>query len=168
LPWAAVAAERRGERSEVAERIRERHRKRFDERRGMRQQGADAARAKESAAAPPDGVARLERMPGKPGQGSEAAAPLDMDARRQQAVRDWLQYRADLEERNSAHGRESAQPLSMDEIRQRAVAAWRSLQARGAESTPSADSRPQRQAGGDRRGLEQASETPGLDGELSG
>lgn len=128
LPWAALVAERRGERSEIAEGIRERHRKRFAEQREVRQ----------------------------------AAAPLDMDARRQQAVRDWLRYRGDLEQRSGGHGHESSQPLSMDEIRQRAVTAWRSLQARGAESQPPAESRTEREAGRDRGEADQSRETPDI------
>lgn len=111
LPWAAVAAERRGERSEIAERIRERHRERFA-----------AARQK------------TEPRP-------ETGLRQDMEARRQQAVREWLEHRASGEHAGSGPGDESSPPPTLDEIRRRAVEAWRSLQARGMESQPSAASR---------------------------
>jgi hypothetical protein len=90
-----------------------------------------------------------------------------MDARRQQAVRDWLKYRAEQEQARGGHGHETSPPLSMDEIRQRAVAAWRSLQARGAESQPSAENRQERDAGRGRGQAEQARDTPGLADDLS-
>ena len=135
LPWAAVAAERRGERSEVAERIRERHGKRLAEHKQKSQ-----------------------------------LQPLsqDMDARRQQAVRDWLKYRAGLDPARSGHGHETPPPLSMDEIRQRAVAAWRSLRARGVESQPSSASRRERNAERDQGAVEQARDTPEPGDDFSG
>jgi MobA/MobL family len=139
LPWAAVAAERKGERSEVAERIRERHGKRFAEQREKSQRGP---------------------LP-------ETSMPQGMDARRQQAVQDWLKYRASLDQARGGHGHETSPPLSMDEIRQRAVAAWWSLQARGVESQPSSASRQEHEAERDRGAAEQARDTPGLADDLS-
>lgn len=151
LPWHAAAAERRGERSEVAEHIRERHRRRLAERRENTQQNARAERTEKVADTP---------LP-------QTAIPQDMDARRQQAVRDWLQYRAGLEPKSGEQGHERSPPLSMDEIRQRAVAAWRSLRARGVESQHSARGRQERDAEHDRGALEQARDTPGLGDDLS-
>lgn len=141
LPWAAVAAERRGERSETAERIRERHSERLQ-----------ARKAK----------AAGER------QETGQAPPRDMDERRRQAVQDWLKYRSSPERAGRGHESNTAQPLSMDEIRRRAVAAWRSLQARGVESQPSAASGRERSPGLDRQEAEQARDTPGLGDDYSG
>ncbi|MGH8298139.1 MAG: MobQ family relaxase [Steroidobacteraceae bacterium] len=124
LPWAAVVAERRGERSEIAERIRERHRERFT-------------------------AQRQEREP-RP----QTALPQGMDARRQQAVRDWLEYRANLEQAGGGQG--------VDEIRRRAVEAWRSLQARGAESQPLPASRPDLDSARDAADTERVGAAPGL------
>jgi MobA/MobL family len=146
LPWAAVATERRGERSEVAEHIRERNRQRFAELREMRQRNA-----RQGAEQP------------------EIAAPLGMDARRQQAVRDWLKFRASQQQVRRGQGHERPPPLSMDEIRQRAVAAWRALQARGAQNDAPAEKNPQeRDAAGDRGDAGQARDTPGLGDDFSG
>ncbi len=137
LPWAAVAAERRGEHNEVAERIRERHRKRFAEQREKSQ---------------------LERLP-------ETPMSQGMDARRQQAVRDWLKYRAGQDQARSSPGHDTSPPLSMDQIRQRAVTAWRSLRAREVESQPSPASRREHEQR-DRGAAEQARDTPGLGDDL--
>ena len=168
LPWAAVIAERRGERSEIAERIRERHRQRFAEQREKTQRSAHTENTERATDTPRNdvvraGTAREELEPRR-----QTAIPQDMDARRQQAVRDWLKYRASLEQARSGQGNERPQPLSMEEIRQRAVAAWRSLQARGAESQPSAESQRERDAGRDRGEAEQARDTPALGDDLSG
>jgi MobA/MobL family len=121
LPWAAVAAERRGERNEIAERIRERHRQRVAARREQTGRSVGGPPAEKSAA-----PARETPQPGP-----QAPRATDMEARRQQAVRDWLEYRAGIEQAGRGRAREGSPPLSMDEIRQRAVEAWRSLQARG-------------------------------------
>lgn len=147
LPRAAIAAERRGERSEVAERLRERQRQRMDARR------ADVPRA---------GTAR-----DRPEPQPETRLPQRMDARRQQAVRDWLKYRASQGQVRGGQGHKNSPPLSMDEIRQRAVAAWRSLQARGAESQPSSEGQQKSDATHDRGEPEQARDTPGLGDEFS-
>jgi len=135
IPIAAIATERRGGHSEIAERIREQHRQRV------------AARAQ--------------------GRGEQSQAqsppPRDMDARRRQAVQDWLAYRASRGHAGHAGhegGGEAARPLSMEEIRQRAVAAWRSLRARGVESRASDAGREQRpERGGD---------TPALGDDITG
>lgn len=169
LPRAAIAAERRGQRSEVAERIRERHRQRSAELREQKERDAHA-----------EGVERLSdarrvdipsadtaREKAEPHQGT--TVPQGMDARRKQAVQDWLRYRASLEQpRDGGRGHETPAPLSMDEIRRRAVAAWRSLQARGAESQPSSEGQQKRDAAHDRGAPEQARDTPGLGDDFSG
>lgn len=148
LPWAAVAAERRGERSEVAEQIRERHRARVQ------------ARAAEAAQARP-------QVAPAPAPAPATAPAQDMDARRRQAVQDWLQYRASLKQAGHGSGG-AAPPLAMEEIRQQAVAAWRSFRARGAESQLSAGGRRDRDAGRERTEPEQTRDPPGLGDELSG
>lgn len=152
LPWAAVAAERRGEHSEVAERIRNRHRRQFLERREWKQRNAEAARPENSPDARRTDVPQSDTSPVKQ---EPQTTRQGMDARRQQAVQDWLKYRASMDQVRDREGHERAPPLSMDEIRQRAVAAWRSLQARGAESQPSNESRQER-------------DTPGLGDDFSG
>lgn len=161
LPWGAYEAERRGERSEIAERVRERHRHRLAALRARAQSNPHAEQAVTSAdtsrgAASAGGDA--ERETPRP----EAAGPLDMDARRQQAVRNWLKYRADMEPKGVGPEHERSPAHSMDEIRQRAVAAWRSLQARGVERQPSNESRREREAERDRGESERAPDTPGL------
>lgn len=158
LPWSAIAAERRGERSEVAERIREQYRQRVAARREKAvEKGADkpAERSADSA-------------PVEPEPRQESALAQDMDTRRRQAVQDWLRYRASLEQAGRGPGNEVSPPLSMDEIRRRAVAAWRSLTARGAESQPSAASRRERDAGRDPGETGQGRDTPGLGDDFSG
>jgi ATP-dependent exoDNAse (exonuclease V) alpha subunit len=154
LPWGAYKAERRGERSELAERIREHHHERWAARR-REQQNAPAPSAERAAGA------QREKSESRP----EAPLAQDMDARRQQAVRDWLKHRRD--QARDGRGHERSPPLSMDEIRQRAVAAWRAVQARGAESPPPAESRHGRDAGRDRGDTEQARDTPALGDEFS-
>jgi MobA/MobL family len=168
LPWAAVIAERRGERSEVAERIRERHRQRFAEQREKTQRSAHTENTERAADTPRNDVVRADTARKELEPRRETAIPQGMDARRQQAVRDWLKYRASLVQARDGQGNEGPQPLSMDEIRQRAVAAWRSLQARGAESQPSAENQRERDAGRDRGEAEQTRDTPGLGDDFSG
>lgn len=157
LPWAAIAAERKGERSEVAERIRERYRQRVAARR-EKAAGKDAGRlagkAADSGAAKP--------------QAGEGSGPQDMDARRRQAVQDWLKHRSGLEQAGHGHGHAGSPRLSMDEIRQRAVEAWRRLRARGAESQLSAASNRDRQGGRDPAEIERADDTPGLGDDIPG
>jgi MobA/MobL family protein len=185
LPWAAIAAERRGERSEVAERIRERHRQRVAARREKAAaRGADkpAERAGEPAATktelaamkpqpaalkPEPAAMKSEAAAVEPEPLREPAPPHDMDARRRQAVQNWLKYRAGLEQAGR-HENEVSRPLSMEEIRQRAVAAWRSLRARGAESQPSTAGRQERTAERDSSAAEQQRDTPGLGDDFSG
>jgi len=157
LPWGAYKAERRGERSELAERIRGRHRERWAARQ-QRQQNPPAPSAEKSAAVP------LE----KPAPRPQIAVAQDMDARRQQAVREWLKYRAGQEQVRGGPGHEKSPPLSMDEIRRRAVAAWRALHAREAESHCSAEGRQGRDAERDRGETERARDTPGLGDDFSG
>jgi hypothetical protein len=158
FPWAAIVAERKGERSEVAERIREQHRQRVAARREKVVDKGIQGPAERSA-----GSTLVEPQPPQ-----EPALPGDMDSRRRQAVQDWLEYRSSLEQAGRGQGNEASPPLSMDEIRRRAVDAWRSLQARGAESQASGASRRDRDARRDRAEAERASDTPGLGDEFSG
>ncbi|MGC8518104.1 MAG: MobQ family relaxase [Steroidobacteraceae bacterium] len=116
LPRAAISAERRGERSEVAEQIRERYRARV------------AART-ERAGAEPMARVQLARE-----SGTNATMPGDSaEVRRRQAVRDWLEYRA-------ARGASAPQSASSAErVRREALAAWHDRHAKGGE--PSGASR---------------------------
>jgi hypothetical protein len=167
LPWAAVVAERRGERSEVAEHIRERHRQRFAELREMRQRNARVEGAEQPADRPRADGHRIDTARDQAEQRPDITAPQGMDARRQQAVRDWLKYRASAEQARGGHG--PARPLAMDEIRQRAVAAWRALRARGAESqSPTEKTRQERDTAQERGDAEQARDTSGLGDDFSG
>lgn len=136
LPWAAVAAERRGERNEIAERIRERRRQRPS----VRQEAAKESAAGPSAAAPPANAAKQEAR-------EPPAPPPGLDARRWQAVQEWLKHRAGRERADPQTASEVSSPLSMDETRRRAVAAWRRLRARGVESPPSRASDAGRETG---------------------
>ncbi len=113
LPWAALAAERRGERSEVAERIRARYRARV------------AARA-ERAAAPP--AARSAAAALQPASSPPAASPDGSQQRRLQAVREWLAYR---EAQGRAVGREGgrSESSSSETLRREAIEAWRERRA---------------------------------------
>jgi hypothetical protein len=168
LPWAAVVTERRGERSEVAEHIRERNRQRFAELREMRQRKAGKG-AEQPADRPRADGSRIDTARDQTEERPEIAAPQGMDARRQQAVRDWLKFRASQQQVRRGQGQERSPPLSMDEIRQRAVAAWRALQARGAQGDAPAEKNPQeRDAAGDRGDAGQARDTPGLGDDFSG
>jgi len=134
IPIAAIEMERRGGRSEVAERIRAGYRARV------------AAR---------EGAKVAER-----GTGS------DMDARRQQAVQNWLKHRASL--RHPQQGNEISRPPSMEEIRRRAVEAWRSLQARGSESQHSGASHRANDPGREPQQAEPERGAPGLADDFSG
>ncbi|HEV2270591.1 MAG TPA: MobQ family relaxase [Steroidobacteraceae bacterium] len=168
LPWGAIAAERRGERSEIAERIRERHRQRFTALREKTERKERGERAQKSADTPPADLVRADTVRVPPEPRPQTAGPQDMDARRQQAVRDWLKYRQGADRTGGGQGHERAAPLSMDEIRQRAVAAWRSLRARGAESQPSTERGRERDGRRDREEAEQTRDTPGLGDDFSG
>ncbi|HEX4266429.1 MAG TPA: MobQ family relaxase [Steroidobacteraceae bacterium] len=168
LPWAAVAAERKGERSEVAERIRERQRQKFVAQREQTGRSAHAEGAENAVNTARADFVRADTAPEKLEPSPETGMPHGMDARRQQAVRDWLKYRASLGQVRDGQGHETPPPLSMDEIRQRAVAAWRSLQARGAESQRSAAGGQERDGERDRGGAEQARDTPGIGDDFSG
>lgn len=158
LPWSAIVAERRGQRSEVAERIRERYRQRVAARQEKAaQKGRQGPAQKEAESAP---------VGSKPSQ--KAELPQDMDSLRKQAVQDWLNYRSSLEHPGTGRGNEVSSPLSMDELRRRAVEEWRSLQARGVESPPPETARRERDAGRGRAEADRATDTPGLDDEFSG
>jgi hypothetical protein len=157
LPWGAYQAERRGERSEIAERVRERHRQRVAARRAGAEKDFAGPANKSAGSADP-----------RVGSHREPASPEDMEARRRRAVQDWLKYRAGLDQPGGGHGNKVSQPLSMDEIRQRAVAAWQSLQARGAKSQPSAGGARERSSGRDREDTGPLRDAPGLDDDVSG
>ena len=153
LPWPAIVAERRGERNEIAERIREEHRRRLAARRER------DARAAEK---PGERAAAADSAPAKPGAHQDPAPVQDMDTRRRQAVQNWLRYRASLEQGQRGHAGGTAPQLSIDEIRRRAVAAWRSLQARGMESQPSPASGRERDSARDREDARPARDPPAL------
>lgn len=170
LPWAAVIAQRKGEHNEVAEQIRERHRQRV---------AARAVKASEKAMDTQAGESVVASAANQPQPPPESAPPLDMDARRRQAVQDWLSYRAGLErggqeqagreQTGAGHAKETASPVSMDDIRRRAVEAWRGLQARGAESRPSSAGGRDRDTERDRgRVAELPRNAPGLDDDFTG
>ncbi len=163
IPIAAIAMERRGERSEAADRIRERYRARV------------AAREQSSLAAPQEAApARSEPPEAKPQEAKpvrEPAAPLDMEARRRQAVQDWLSYRAGQTSASQAGpGEGAAQTVrpSLEDLRRRAVEAWKNLRARGAESPHSADGGRDRDAAHGRGEAEPPRETPALGDDFSG
>lgn len=169
LPRNAFLAERRGERSEVAERIRERQRQRFAERKEKMERAAPGQSAVKSAGA---GTALSDAVQTDAGRENPAprratAVPQDMDARRQQAVRDWLEYRAGREAAGAGQGQEGSPPHSVEEIRRRAVEAWRNLQARGAERPPSAASGQDRNMGRARGEAEQEHDSPAAGDEFS-
>lgn len=136
LPRAAIAAERRGERSEVAERIRADYRARV----AAREQRALAeiapepqdpqrtARAQDSAARalPAAPVREPTTTPAR-----TAPASRDTEKLRRQAVEEWRRYRASEGPANPEGEREARTPL--EEIRRRAVEAWKRLRAKEAE-----------------------------------
>jgi hypothetical protein len=167
LPKSALLAQRRGERSEVADRIRERQRQRLSERKEKMERSVPGIRAEGPAAAASAGAAAAGAAREKPQPRREAAVPQDMDARRQQAVRDWLEYRAASQRPTGSEGNESSPPRTLEEIRRQAVAAWRGLQARGVESQLSAASGPGQEAGGDRSAADQGHPSPGIGDDFS-
>ena len=161
IPIAAIATERRGERSEVADRIRERYRARV------------AAREHSALGAPQEPAPRrsepLEAKPLAAKPDREPAGPLDMEARRRQAVRDWLKHRADqAQQAGPGEGAARTAPASLEDLRRRAVEAWKSLRARGAESPRSADSERDRDCARARGEGAQPRETPALGEDFSG
>jgi len=166
LPRGALAIERSGGRSEVAERIREGYRQRVAERR-EREAPKHAADVSGERSTPAQG-APGKPTPVEPGLRQKPAPSQDMDARRRQAVQDWLKHRASDEQADRGSEGEHSPRLSMDEIRRRAVAAWKSLQSRGAESPASQPRSRTREAGLDRGEAEQPRDTPGLGDDLSG
>ena len=140
--WADIAAQRRGQRSKAVERGS-----------GLRQPKEQTNQ--ESAAV----RARNAPAPGEPAQ--------SMEARRRQAVQDWLEYRAGLRGATVPEGDKESRRLSMEEIRQRAVVQWRRLRARGAESQNSLTSQSERDAGRGREETTRARDTPGLGDDFS-
>jgi MobA/MobL family len=157
LPRAALAALMRGERSEVAERIRERYQKRVAARKASAaQKGADRVESKSVE----DAASRLEssRAP---------APPQSMEARRRQAIQDWLDSRAAQPAAAVPQALQSSSTASMSEVRRRAVEAWRSLRARGAESRTSSADRGEPAAGRDSPDPERPADTPALGDEYS-
>ncbi|HEX3843742.1 MAG TPA: MobQ family relaxase [Steroidobacteraceae bacterium] len=166
LPKSALVAERRGEHSEVADRIRERQRQRLSERKKM-ERSVPGTRAEGSADAASAGAVAADAAREKPEPRREAAVPQDMDARRQQAVRDWLEYRAASQRTTGSQGNDSSPPRTLEEIRRQAVEAWRGLQARGVESQLSTASGLGQDAGRDRREADQGQPSPGMGEDFS-
>jgi hypothetical protein len=133
LPWAAIAAERRGERSEVAERIRAGYRARVAER-----EQRMLARAASEAREPLRTARAGERAAAKAPTREAPAAPLGgaapvrgAETLRRQAVGDWRRLRESEVPAGPAGEPDSRTPL--EEIRRRAVEAWKRLRAREAE-----------------------------------
>ena len=157
LPRGAVTALLRGERSEVAERIRERYQERVAARKAR---AADQGAGKVGPDSLADAAARLE-SPRAP------APPQSMEARRRQAIRDWLESRAAQPADAGPQALQNSPPAAMSEVRRRAVEAWRSLQARGAESRSSSAGRVERDAGRDSPDGERPADVPGLGDEYS-
>jgi len=131
LPIAAVAALRRGERSELAERLFDQYRQRVAAR-----QAATTELREESASVRRQGAATMERAAEPQAQAQtleRPSAPRDSEARRQQAVQDWLAYRAaqgrPIDPAGEPQGRQGA-----EDLRRQAVEAWRSLRAKEGES----------------------------------
>jgi hypothetical protein len=118
LPYAAIASERRGERSEVADRIRERYRARV----AARAERADASHL----------TALPATAPPLSAPAAQAAAASGSEQRQQQAVRDWLQYR---QARGRAVGTDapSGELSPTETVRRQAIEAWRAERAKGAE-----------------------------------
>jgi ATP-dependent exoDNAse (exonuclease V) alpha subunit len=167
LPKSALVAERRGERSEVADRIRERQRQRLSERKEKMERSMPGIRAEGSADAASANAVAADAAREKAEPRREAAVPQDMDARRQQAVRDWLEYRAASQRTTASRGNESSPPRTLEEIRQQAVEAWRGLQARGVESQLSTASGLGQDAGRDRSEADQGHHSPGIGDDFS-
>lgn len=169
LPWGALKAERRGERSEIAERIRERQRERFAAgREKMRESAPEKMPEKMPETMAEKTPPRQDNAPAqRAAPAQQTGLPQGMEARRQQAVRDWLAYRARQQQADRGQGEAGARPLTMEEIRRRAVEAWRSLRARGAESQPSGESQRDRGAGRDREHAAKTPGTPGLGDDFS-
>ena len=138
LPVAAVAALRRGERSEVAERLFDRYQERLARRQAAQEPGAGergaAPRALEerTAPVPPQGPRAAAALPGTEEQ-APGPAPRDSEARRQQAVRDWLGYRA-AQGRPVGAAEERQARQGAEDLRRQAIEAWRSLRAKEGES----------------------------------
>ena len=138
LPVAAVAALRRGERSELAERLFERYHERLARRQAAQEPGAGergaAPRALEerTAPVPPQGPRAAAALPGTEEQ-APGPAPRDSEARRQQAVRDWLGYRA-AQGRPVGAAEERQARQGAEDLRRQAIEAWRSLRAKEGES----------------------------------
>jgi ATP-dependent exoDNAse (exonuclease V) alpha subunit len=115
LPWGALRAERRGERSEIAERVRARYRSRVAARAASIDRGAGAARPREQADAAPD-----------------PAVASASEQRRREAVRDWLAYREAQAHRVADRSQRNV-PVDAERARQEAVEAWRNRQAKEGE-----------------------------------
>jgi hypothetical protein len=180
IPIAAIAMERRGERSEVAEQIRERYRARVAAREQSPQPAPQAAapgrseaqEARTQEARPqetkPQAVTPQEMKMQEAKPVREPAASLDMEARRRQAVQDWLSYRAGQASTAPAGPGEGAARPTLEDLRRSAVEAWKNLRARGAESPRSADGGRDRDAAHGRAEAEQPREAPALGDDFSG
>lgn len=155
IPISAIASERRGQRSEVADRLREAYRARV------------AARESGSLEQPQEaGHRRSEPAEAKP-VGKEAPL-LDRDARRRQAVQDWLKYRAEQAQQAGAGGSAEHRAPTLEDLRRRAVEAWKSLQAGRVESQPSREGAADRVRGARAKEAEAGRDPPGLGDDFSG
>ncbi len=114
LPWGAFRAERRGEFSEIAERVRARYRSRV---------AARAASVERGGGTGPQGQA--DTMP-------ERAAASASEQRRRQAVRDWLAFR-EAQAHRVADPPQQSVPVDAERARQQAVEAWRNRRAKEGE-----------------------------------
>jgi hypothetical protein len=185
IPIAAIAMERRGERSEAAERIRERYRARVAAREQSplpapqeavpRRIEAQEARTQEETkprAVKPQEVkmqeVKMQEVKMQEARPVREPAALDMEARRRQAVQDWLSYRAGQASTAQAGPGEGAVRPTLEDLRRNAVEAWKNLRARGAESPRSADGGRDRDAARGRAEAEQPREAPALGDDFSG
>lgn len=128
LPWAAFRAERRGERSEVAERLRARYRARVAARAQSVAARSDADRRPGGQLVPP----HLTRISVGTASGSEQ--------RRREAARDWLASRDGQAQQAGRHS-ESSSSSDADQVRRNAAEAWRSLRAKESETHGRANER---------------------------
>lgn len=120
LPWAAIATERRGERSAVAERIRARYRARVAARTERRKPMRESDASESSSHPTP--------LPQK-----TAAVTTGSQGRRREAVRDWLQYRQ-AQGRPLGAGAEREETSPAEAVRIRAIEAWRARRVKAEEN----------------------------------
>ena len=129
LPVAAVAALRRGERSEAAERLLERYLGKVAARGAANSVSARLV-ADPSQGTPNAHSSTAGKYTAVPSSATRRAdlGERDAETRRRQAVRDWLAYReaSGRPMKKSSDARQRARP-GIEEIRRHAIAAWLSL-----------------------------------------